>query len=428
MKKLRYFVMGVVLIASFTLTGCSADSGASSGKIVLNMAWWGSAPRANATIKAIKEFEKAHPNIEVKTAYQGFNGYWEKMGTQISGGNGPDVMQQDVSTIAGYAQKGALLPLDKKIIKTASIDSTVLKTGVINGKLYGIPSGIEGVAVFYNPNLLKKAGVEIKPNQQITWTQFAQMANQVKQKLDGVYGTSDEVGDEVAFQNYLRGKGENEYTTNGKLGFKQQSLIDWLDYWAELRKSGAAPSATFTASQANVATGNDAFATGKTPFHFGFSGDSVFTDYESYLKHSLGMMMSPTLDDGKEVNYPRPTMYWSVNAGTKHPKQAQELVNYLTNNVTAGKILGLQRGVPVSSKVAETVHKSLPKNQETAWNAIQAELKVARPMSPLAPSAASQITTLFGNITQKNAFGKISSTQAANEFFTKAKTILNNPN
>lgn len=431
MRRLGGFVVGIVLVAGFLLGGCSSNqstSGSSNGKIVLNIAWWGSAPRAKATTKAIKDFEKAHPNIEVKTAYQGWNGYWQKITTEVSGGNAPDVMQQDLSTINSYAQKGALLPLSKKIIKTSSIDSNVLKTGITQGKLYGIPTGVEGVAVYYNPELLKKAGVTIKPNEQLTWNKYAKIANRVKQKLSGVYGTSDESGNEVAFQNYLRGKGENEYTTHGKLGFNKQSLIDWLNYWATLRKSGAAPSAKYTAAQAKVAQGKNSFATGKVPFLFDFSGDSAFYDYESYLKHPLGMMMSPSVAGGKEVNYPRPTMYWSVSAQSKHPKQAQELVNFLTNNLTAGKDLGIERGMPVSSKVAAEVKKTLPQNKETAWNAIKAELKVATKMSPLPPAGAPQISTLFGNIVQKNQFGKLTATQAADQFFSKANGILNSGN
>jgi multiple sugar transport system substrate-binding protein len=118
-------------------------------------------------------------------------------------------------------------------------------------------------------------------------------------------------------------------------------------------------------------------------------------------------------------------MYWSVNAKTKYPKQAQELVNFLTNNLTAGKILGLVRGAPVSSKVAAAVHKSLPADQDTAWNAIQAELKVSTAMSPLAPAAAPQVSTVFSNITQANQFGKMTAEQAANQFFTQVNGILN---
>lgn len=428
MNKVWGTAVGCVLVASSLMTGCSSSnsgSGGSDGKIVLNMAWWGSAPRAKVTNQAVKVFEKEHPNIQVNVSYAGFSGYFQKLPTEISGGDGPDVMQQDVSTIASYAQRGSLLPLSKQIINTSSVDSVVLKTGVIDGKLYGIPSGVEGAAAYYNPVLLKKAGVTIKPNQQITWTQYAQIANQVTQKLPGVYGTSDLVGNETFFQYYLREKGESEYTTDGKLGFDKQALEDWLNYWAALRKSGAAPPATYTASQANVDEGHSAFAIGKTPFFFDFSGDSAFNDYESYLKHPLGMMMVPDIAGGKEENYPRPTMYWSVNAKTKYPKQAQELVNFLTNNTTAGKILGLVRGAPVSSKVAAAVHKSLPADQDTAWNAIQAELKVSTPMSPLAPAAAPQVSTVFSNITQANQFGKMTAEQAANQFFTQVNGILN---
>lgn len=436
MKKLIGLVTGFTL-ASLLLTGCSSSSStsgsasssdSSNGKTVLNMEWWGSAPRAAATTKAIKDFEKAHPNIVVKTSYQGFAGYWQKIATEISGGNGPDVMLQDISTISSYARRGALLPLDKSIIDTSSIKPTVLSTGEIDGKIYGIPAGVEGAELTYNPALLKKAGVTIKPNEQITWTQYAQIANQVSTKLKGVYGTPDMSGNEGIFQYYLKEKGESEYTSSGKLGFSKQSLIDWLNYWAALRKSGAAPKATFTASQANVTQAKDVFATGQTPFMADFSGNSDFNDYETYLHESLNMMMVPALEGGKEGNYPRPTMYYSVNASSKHPKEAQELIDFITNNVTAGKDLGIVRGVPVSTKVADAVHQTLPSDQQTAWTAIQAELKVATPIFPLPPKAAPQISKLFSNIVQQNEFGKLTANQAAEQFISQANGILGSGN
>ncbi|GMA65118.1 hypothetical protein GCM10025859_55580 [Alicyclobacillus fastidiosus] len=244
MKRIGGTVVGAVLVVSSLVTGCSSNqgsSGSSNGKIVLNMAWWGDDSRAQVTEQAVKDFEKIHANIQVNVSYSGWNGYWQKITTELSGGNGPDVMQQDVSTLSSYAQRGALLSLSKNAIDTSSISSAALDSGVINGNLYAIPAGIEGVTMFYNPSLLQKAGVTITQNEQLTWTQYAKIANQVTQKVKGVYGTPDLSGDEVAFQFYLRENGENEYTASGKLGFDKQTFENWLNYWASLRKSGAAP-------------------------------------------------------------------------------------------------------------------------------------------------------------------------------------------
>jgi multiple sugar transport system substrate-binding protein len=436
MKKLIGLVIGFT-VAGALLTGCSSSkstsgsassSDSANGKIVLNMEWWGSAPRAEATTKAIKDFEKVHPNIVVQTSYEGNSAYWQKIPTELSGGNGPDVMLQDISYISGYARRGALLSLDKSIIDTSSIKPTVLSTGEIDGKLYGIPAGIEGAEITYNPALLQKADITIKPNEQITWTQYAQIANQVSNKFKGVYGTPDLSGNEGIFQYYLKEKGEAEYTSSGKLGFSKQSLVDWLNYWDALRQSGAAPKATFTASQANVVQDKSVFATGETPFTADFSGNSDFNDYETYLHEPLNMMMVPAVAGGKEGNYPRPTMYYSVNASSKYPKEAQELINFLTNNETAGKDLGIVRGVPASTKIADEVHQMLPSDQQTAWTAIQAELNVATQIFPLPPTAATQISKLFSNIVQENQYGKLTANQAAEQFISQASGILSSGN
>src|SRR5690242_19552295 len=66
-----------------------------AAKVELRFAWWGSQDRHNRTIKAIVLFQQMHPNISITYEFAGFTDYFTKMATYATGGNLPDLMQQD---------------------------------------------------------------------------------------------------------------------------------------------------------------------------------------------------------------------------------------------------------------------------------------------------------------------------------------------
>lgn len=49
--------------------------------------------RHQVTLKALEEFHKQNPDINVKAEYTGWDGHLSRLTTQIAGGTEPDVMQ-----------------------------------------------------------------------------------------------------------------------------------------------------------------------------------------------------------------------------------------------------------------------------------------------------------------------------------------------
>ena len=61
-----------------------------SGETVeLRISWWGSDARHEATLQVLDLFMEKYPNIKVSAEYQGFDGYHDKLVTQISSGTEP---------------------------------------------------------------------------------------------------------------------------------------------------------------------------------------------------------------------------------------------------------------------------------------------------------------------------------------------------
>ena len=81
--------------AENTQEPAAGEAGDASGKepVTLRFSWWGGETRHNATIAAVESFEKEYPWITVECEYSSWDGWTDKVATQLAGGTAPDLMQ-----------------------------------------------------------------------------------------------------------------------------------------------------------------------------------------------------------------------------------------------------------------------------------------------------------------------------------------------
>ena len=87
-------------------------------------------------------------------------------------------------------------------------------------------------------------------------------------------------------------------------------------------------------------------------------------------------------------------MFWSASSRTKHPAEAQKFIDFLANNVEAGKIGLADRGIPANSEVRAAVADKLsPADAATAKfiDEIADELGDAVPVPPAGSSAVVEV-------------------------------------
>ena len=83
------FVVGVIL--TIGVVGCKKSKTEGAGKVKIRYFRWADPAEVEATQELIQEFEKLHPNIEVKFEYAPWSEYWDKLQAQFVAGNAPDV-------------------------------------------------------------------------------------------------------------------------------------------------------------------------------------------------------------------------------------------------------------------------------------------------------------------------------------------------
>lgn len=421
-RKLGWALAAGAVAVSLTMAGCGGSS-SDSGSGDLSVAWWGSQDRNNYTVKMFKKFDAAHSGIKVTPQFTGWDGYWSKMSTEFGGGSAPDVLQMDKQYLRSYADKGTLEPLKSAGVNLGKLDKNSLATGTIDDKLYAIPSGVNAIAMFYDPAILKKAGVDFDPDSTMTWAQFAKIAAQVTKNDKGVYGTQNMMGWLPGLKLFARDNGQELYTDDvKKLAVSKSTVTKWFEYWLELQNKEYTPPASASAS---VGWGEiQKFPIVKKKAAFGFAWNSQYTAFKQLVNRPLGMTLAPGLGNGNKAYFLKPSMYWSISKTSKSPKEAAKLVSYLVNSPKASKFIGTDRGVPINKDIRKSLEKKATGNDKKVISFISRVDKIAGQAPPVDPSSTSQILDLYHKIVQQVEFKKVSPSAGAANFIKQANSIL----
>ncbi|MEU3710160.1 extracellular solute-binding protein [Streptomyces catenulae] len=195
---------------ALTATACGGGGGdgkGDDGKISGTVTFWDTSNDAEkGTYRKLAEgFEKEHPGVHVKYVNVPFGDANAKFKNAAGGNAGaPDVMRTEVAWTADFAHLGYLAPLDgtPALDNTADYLPQALGSTKFDGKTYSAPQVIDTLGLFYNKQLLKKAGVTVPK----TFDELASAAKKIKAKTGAtaLYLRGD---DPYWFLPYLYGEG-----------------------------------------------------------------------------------------------------------------------------------------------------------------------------------------------------------------------------
>ena len=80
MKRILAFVLASLMLFALVSTAAAEEP------VTLRILWWGSQTRHDLTMAAIEKFMEKNPDIKIEPEYTSWDGYWEKVATQIAGG------------------------------------------------------------------------------------------------------------------------------------------------------------------------------------------------------------------------------------------------------------------------------------------------------------------------------------------------------
>lgn len=136
--------------------------------------------KVEAVNELIRRFEAQNPGIKVLHQTFPYDAYQQKVATSIPAGQGPDVVNLYYGWAPTWAKAGYLVPLPEDWAK--QVDQAfvpMVQAAKVSGRLYGIPTAVRTLALFYNKDLFRQAGIAGPPK---TWSEFLEAAKRLTVK------------------------------------------------------------------------------------------------------------------------------------------------------------------------------------------------------------------------------------------------------
>jgi multiple sugar transport system substrate-binding protein len=406
--------LGAATAAAITIPGCSGKSGP------MRVSWYGPDPVTKALNKALEAW-KSSGGAEYSAESAPFDDYWDKLATQTSGNNAPDVLRMSMSYFSDYAGRSALKDLGSLGIDTSGLDKDVAASGVADGKNYGIGQSSISYSMYVDEAAVKKAGGTV-PAQGWTWDTFAEFARDYSGSVPGSFGSGDQAGNFQLFEVYARQHGTEMFSDDGgKLLTTKDTVQEWFQYWADLRSAKAAPPQNVSGETTGIE--KSLIATGKSPLQFGWVQQVTF--YQPLVKSPLTVLTVPQGKAGDLTGqFVKGLDLWCVSSASKHPEDAAKLIGFLLNDEKAIKAIGILLGVPPSKKARDLVSADAGSAGARAIKYVEDLAGKVGPSPKPWPKGYGELLTGFGRIAENIGFGKSNPAAGAQEFVDLAGKTL----
>lgn len=342
----RSMLLGLALLGAGT---------ARAQDVELRLSWWGGNEVHRALLDSVRAFEQRHPHVRVRTEYTGWTGHLERLTTQIAGGTAPDVMQVNWNWLVLFSHDGRGfhdLRLLADVVDLDAFDTEAVAMGTVRGHVNALPTSMAARLFYYNATTFARAGLAPPRD----WDELLAAGPVFRDRLgDDHYPLDLHLQDVIALtRSHLVQRTGRPLIDEAarQLTVTPEDIAGMLRFYAALVDAHVVPSARTRASYGHVAPHE------LRPWIAGrFAGTYQWIS-------AIGKFID-TLAPGQQVvlaPYPmragaadagllyRPAMMWAVNAKTAHPREAGLLLDFLLNDAQAARIIGLRRGVPVSTR------------------------------------------------------------------------------
>lgn len=412
------------VVAMAALTACGG-SGSDSGKTTLTLTWWGDDSRAEKYEEAVALFEEQNPDIDVKTSFTDWDGYWTARSTEAAGKSLPDVMQFDLSYLREYSQSGQLLDLadyTDEQIDVAGMDENLVKAGEVDGAQLGVPVATNTLALFVNTTLAKKAGVEV-PAADYTWDDLNKFTADVSaagvksESGKQVYGGGDYTGTMWFFMTWLKQQGIEPFGEDGSFNFGEEEVVEYLELTKDLR----ADKAVFPAARDVQVDPLDGFQAGEQASSL--TWDNFLAAYDAEVGvENITMLPLPTGDDGKKEMFWKPGMLYSSGANTEHPEEAAKLISFLLNEPEVGKIFGTSQGVRADKEQRDAVQPEAGSVDAVVTEFEKTVTPDVTASTPVAIKGFGTIEAEWLRLAQELDYGNVTEKEFAEQWFAEAES------
>lgn len=151
--------IGIVAVGG--LAGCSGDGG--TDEAGGEYTFWDPYPQYDETSDWAKAIDACAEEAGVTVKRTAFDTSDLTSKALLAGqqGSSPDVLLVDNPVVSTLVEAGILTSTDESGLSSDGVAENILGAAVVDGATYGVPIGANTLALYYNPEVLKAAGVDI---------------------------------------------------------------------------------------------------------------------------------------------------------------------------------------------------------------------------------------------------------------------------
>ena len=332
------------------------------------------------------------------------SGLIQKVLQQSSSKTLPDVLMLDNPDMQQIAKSGALSPLSDYGISTDGYAPGILQAGTYDGKIYGLAPTVNSIALFYNKDVLTKAGV----TPPTTWAELQAAAK--KLTTGSQYGLALDANATYegswTFLPFMWSNGGSEKNIN------TAPAAEALQFWVDLMKDGSLSKGALNWTQADV---ENQFAAGKAAMMV--NGPWQFPTLNAVKGLNYGVVPIPVNTAGQVAQAPLGGEVWTVpNTGnTDNEKNGAKIVACLNSDANQIAMAVARGTVPSKTSLSTEFLKQAP-----AMAAFAKTVATARARTAILGDAWPKTATAIYTAVQSALTGQAS---AADALKTAASTV-----
>lgn len=376
MKKLLVLLLAILVITPGL--GCRGGSKAAQESLLqpAQLEWWSVFDNGQDYSEIFDAYKAIHPNVSVNFRRLRLTEYKDELLRAFAEGRGPDIISIHNTWIPEYQTLTQPMPTSTSLVfietrgtlkkeqvpvvrevptltmrqlRDQFVDVVVedvvkpyqeSPSAAAENRVWGLPSSVDSLALFYNKDLLNNAGIPEPPR---TWREFQNAVKDLTRidasgniiQSGAALGTADNVerATDILSVIMMQNGTQMSNTNNGYATFAENvsggsanepESLSALRFYTDF----ANPIKEVYTWNNNQANSFDAFANGTTAFFFGYSYHSPLLQARN-PKLNFDIAKLPQISGGRVVNYAN---YWvhTVSKDTPHSDVAWDLIQFTT--------------------------------------------------------------------------------------------------
>lgn len=414
------------------VSGCSAENQTNIASNALTISWWGSQSRNDRQQQVDDLFVHDNPGVTIDGQFSQYGDYWQKLATGAAGRQMPDIIAMDLPYLNQYISNGLVQDLtpyiDSGIIDASNVSDAILETGQgEDSGVYAMSSGVNAPALIYDKTLLDSLGITIRPD----WTvdDFIDICRQVQRKT----GTKTNAGyyrDANVMEYQLRAQGMALYDGE-QLNVHDPDVIEpyFAIFETGIEEGWHLEPELFTEINLSVINQDPLIAYSDNAHRswcaFGWSNS--LSGMQSLVTNGDDLALAPwPSSDLSKANYVHPGQFFAISRDCENPELAAEWINFYVNDQQANEIMGVDRGMPINSKMVDAVWDSLSDDDKESIDYVRQVVEPASsPINPPSPAKAIKINSaIMPSVQEELLYGKIDAKTAAESFIRQTQDVL----